>query len=483
MSTDDPKLQPPQPAPQTIAVGETDAAPVDTVAPTWRTKMKNFYNKKPIQWFLIICIAANYIMSAFQATSWARDSESLANKLKLTELVLLIFFSVDLVFCLIMVPIKEFFTDFWYTFDFVIIVANWPAYYLTTTTATFLRVIRTIRIIKIQKKLKQLVEAILLSLPQVSWVIFLCLMIMGLYAVLGVELLREANPEGRFYNISSTFFLLFQMSTYDDWGRIAMDTMSNAKYASVYFISYIFLAGFIVLNLFTALFFESMQRVNSDRRKAKAEAEKKKKLLEEEAKKKELEAAGGGIEMEAKATGLLSPSLPIPGDTTDTASAGVLSPAASGRIVAPVISARGQPTTGRNGGKGDTMTLPPFPYKSELAQLVGVFLQRKKPVGEGGKKKKPEPAEVRHREMMTLLALLLEKTSRLDARLQNIEKNRRAGLDDDEGDSEEEEEEDEDEGDSGNETGEAAAAAAGTNSAPTSGRPTAATATAASKKK
>lgn len=90
------------------------------------------------------------------------------------------------------------------------------------------------------------------------------IMLMGLYSIIGVQIFREQFP-GYFGNLSKSMYTLFQIMTLESWSEgISRPVMAKYPLAWLYFMSYVIFTTFLILNIFTAVFLESMQAVSEE---------------------------------------------------------------------------------------------------------------------------------------------------------------------------------------------------------------------------
>lgn len=143
-----------------------------------------------------------------------------------------------------------FFRDPWSLFDlFVIGIALVPA------TGAFsvlraLRILRVLRLITVVPSLRRVVAGLITALPGMGSIMLLLLLIFYVFSVMAAKLFGATNPE-LFGNLGTAAYTLFQVMTFDDWSAgIVKPLMQEHPYAAVFFIVFILLSSFMVLNLF-----------------------------------------------------------------------------------------------------------------------------------------------------------------------------------------------------------------------------------------
>jgi voltage-gated sodium channel len=147
---------------------------------------------------------------------------------------------------------KSFFKDGWNNFDFILVAISWvPTGGVFSSFRAFrvLRALRALRLITRMQKLRLIVQAIIESVPNVAWASVLLMLIFYIFAIMGTTMYTEASPE-YFGSIGKSMYTLFQIMTLDDWStEIVRPICEIHPFAWVYFISFILVSAFVVLNV------------------------------------------------------------------------------------------------------------------------------------------------------------------------------------------------------------------------------------------
>jgi voltage-gated sodium channel len=174
-----------------------------------------------------------------------------------------------------------FFRDPWSVFDFIVIgIALVPA------TETFsvlrsLRVLRVLRLITGVPTLRRVVAGLLAALPGMGSIVFLIGLIYYVFGVMATKLFGETNSD-LFGTLADSLFTLFTVMTLEGWvNDVAKPVMEKHPYAWVFFISYIVVTTFMVLNLFIGVVVNAMQEEASKAEAVEREAERE--MIQEEA--------------------------------------------------------------------------------------------------------------------------------------------------------------------------------------------------------
>ena len=160
----------------------------------------------------------------------------------------------------------RFFRGGWNWFDLIVVgIALVPASGPLSVLRA-LRVLRVLRLISVVPAMRGVVEALLRSLPGMSAIVALLLLVFYVFAVMGTKLFGAEHAE-QFGTLGATAMTLFQLMTLDGWsGEIVRPVMDEHPGALLYFLPFILVSTFVVLNLFIALIVESMTRLTAEER-------------------------------------------------------------------------------------------------------------------------------------------------------------------------------------------------------------------------
>lgn len=122
-----------------------------------------------------------------------------------------------------------------------------------------LRVLRVLRLISINPNMRRVVEALLSSLPGMSSIAMLLGLVFYVAAVMATQLFGAAFPEW-FGSLGASLYTLFQVMTLESWSMgIVRPVMEQFPLAWMYFLPFILIATFMMLNLFIAVVVNAMQ--------------------------------------------------------------------------------------------------------------------------------------------------------------------------------------------------------------------------------
>ena len=155
---------------------------------------------------------------------------------------------------------RLYFGDGWNLFDFSVIVFSLiPATGEFALVARLIRVLRVLRLVSAVPQLRLVVATLVRSIPSMGHVILLMSVIFYIYAVTGFHLFGEADPE-HWGTLRASLLTLFQIVTLEGWVDIMDAVMDLHRLVWVYFVSFILIGTFVVLNLFIAVVINNLEQ-------------------------------------------------------------------------------------------------------------------------------------------------------------------------------------------------------------------------------
>ncbi len=153
----------------------------------------------------------------------------------------------------------RFFRDPWSLFDFAVV-----AIALVPAAGPFqvlraLRILRVLRLISVMPALRRVVGGLIAALPGMSSIVVLMAMLFYVAAVMATNLFGEAFPDW-FGHLGASLYTLFQVMTLESWSMgIVRPVMEAYPYAWMFFVPFILLSTYAVLNLFIGVIVAAMQ--------------------------------------------------------------------------------------------------------------------------------------------------------------------------------------------------------------------------------
>ena len=166
----------------------------------------------------------------------------------------------------------RFFRSGWNVFDFLIVgIALMPATHGLSVLRA-LRILRVLRVISAAPRLRHVVEGFVTALPGMGSVFLLMGIIFYIGAVMATKLFGASFPEW-FGTLGASFYSLFQIMTLESWSMgIVRPVMDVYPYAWLFFVPFIMVTTFAVVNLLVGLIVNSMQDAHAEESNAATDA-------------------------------------------------------------------------------------------------------------------------------------------------------------------------------------------------------------------
>ena len=154
---------------------------------------------------------------------------------------------------------RAFFKDPWSLFDFTVVAIALVPSSSQFSVLRALRVLRVLRLFSMVPQMRRVVGALLSAIPGLSTIIMVLLLIFYVFAVIATNLFGQQYTDW-FGSIGSSMYTLFQVMTLESWSMgIVRPLMQTHPYAWAFFIPFILIATFTILNLFIAIIVNAMQ--------------------------------------------------------------------------------------------------------------------------------------------------------------------------------------------------------------------------------
>lgn len=156
-----------------------------------------------------------------------------------------------------------FFKDGWNVFDFIIVaIALLPSTGPLAVLRT-LRIFRVLRLLSVVPTMRRVTQALLTAIPGILSVGSIILLIFYVSSVLTTNYFGGAFGDW-FGNIGRSMFTLFQIMTLESWSMgIVRPVMVQFPFAWIFFVVFILITSFAVLNLFIGIIVDAMARLDS----------------------------------------------------------------------------------------------------------------------------------------------------------------------------------------------------------------------------
>jgi voltage-gated sodium channel len=156
----------------------------------------------------------------------------------------------------------QFFKDPWSLFDFFVVAIS-----LVPASAGFeifrvLRVLRLFRLVTIVPQMRKIVMALLGTIPGMASIAALMTLFFYIFAIMATNLYGSTHPEW-FGTLGESFYTLFQIMTLESWSMgIVRPIMETHPLAWIFFVPFIFVVTFVMINLIVAVVVDAMNALS-----------------------------------------------------------------------------------------------------------------------------------------------------------------------------------------------------------------------------
>ena len=278
-----------------------------------KTRLVAFWTIRS-RWFEPAVLGLIVFNTALMAMDGYGISDSTKAFIEDGNTVCTIFFCFEAAIKIYALSASEYFQDSWNIFDFFVAIVSLVAILAellvsssNVPSPSMLRALRTVRVLRIVRAVKgfrglrMLFTTLILSLPALANIMSIFLIVLCLYAILGMQIFGDVaageilNSGGlvSFCSFPSAFLLMMRCATGESWNTIMHDCMitpesrdafdrprctveagdcGNPVASVAYFVSFQVLSSFVILNMMIALILEEYSRsVNREKHKVNAE--------------------------------------------------------------------------------------------------------------------------------------------------------------------------------------------------------------------
>lgn len=205
--------------------------------------------------FIIFVISLNAIVVGLETVPSAMAVGDRA--IKIIDSVALTIFVIELLLKLYVYRI-DFFRNGWRIFDFAIVTSALIPGGNQFSVLRALRILRALRLMSSLPSMRNVITALFKAVPGMATVIFMLALLFYVFAVMATNLFGQVFPDW-FGHLGLSLFSLFQIMTLESWSMgIVRPVMDVYPYAWAFFVPFILLTSFIVLNLFIGAIVSAM---------------------------------------------------------------------------------------------------------------------------------------------------------------------------------------------------------------------------------
>jgi voltage-gated sodium channel len=245
--------------------------------------LKKVVDHKAFQGFILFIIVFNSVVMGIETISGLPDKVVLV--LGLFNNVCLWIFIIEMLLKFLAYGM-DYFKDPWNWFDMVIIGTS------LISALPFMAALRAFRVLRVLRSLKALrsmrlvssihhlqiiLVAIVRSVPSILWTGLLMILIYYIFALIGVNLFGQAFPDW-FGTVGKAMYTLFQVMTLESWSMgISRPVMEVYSAAWLYFVPFVLISSFIVMNVVVGIVVNSISEVTAEDTKKGTDEEEEEK--------------------------------------------------------------------------------------------------------------------------------------------------------------------------------------------------------------
>ena len=246
-----------------------------------REKLRRFVEDERFQRFIIALIVFNALTLGVETSETVRGA--IGGLLRAIDRTVLAVFTVEVALRLYAQGPRRFFRDPWSVFDFLIVGVSLLPASGPLTVLRALRILRALRLISAVPRMRAVVQGLLGAIPGVGAIMALLGLVYYVAAVMTTKMFGADFPE-LFGHLGRSLFTLFQIMTLEGWvDGVVKPVMEIHPYAWLFFIPFILLVTFTILNLFIAVIVGAMQAEHDklEAQEAEAAQDERRLILEE----------------------------------------------------------------------------------------------------------------------------------------------------------------------------------------------------------
>jgi voltage-gated sodium channel len=233
-----------------------------------RARLADFLERPRFQNFILAVIVFNAIILGLETSQ--RAMAVAGELLILLDTLALSIFVVEIGLKLLAYRVG-FFRSGWNIFDFLIVAISLAPASEGFAVLRALRILRVLRAVSLVPSLRRVVEGLINALPGMGSVFMLMSLIFYIGAVMATKLFGASHPEW-FGTVGASAYSLFQIMTLESWSMgIVRPVMEVYPWAWAFFVPFILVTTFAVVNLVVGLVVNSMQDAHAEESNAQTE--------------------------------------------------------------------------------------------------------------------------------------------------------------------------------------------------------------------
>ncbi|MGB6221118.1 ion transporter [Haloferula sp.] len=225
-----------------------------------RLRLAEWIDGSRMQMVVVVVILINAVILGFETS--AAMMERHGTILRMIDKACLVFFILELAIKIFAYR-RLFWRNGWNIFDLLVVgIALVPGIGPWSVLRS-LRVLRVLRLLTVIPQLRRVVAAFLHAIPGLLGVVAVMAIFFYTAGVLATGLFGESHPQW-FGSLGHSLYSLFQIMTLESWSMgIVRPVMEVHPWAWAFFVPFIIIATFTILNLFIGIIVSTMQELST----------------------------------------------------------------------------------------------------------------------------------------------------------------------------------------------------------------------------
>ncbi|EDV27941.1 uncharacterized protein TRIADDRAFT_53006 [Trichoplax adhaerens] len=256
-------------------------------------KVWRIVTSTPFEFIIMVLIIVNTIVLMMEYNGQSKDYKDMLQIINITVTIL---FTVEMLLKVIAFSPRNFIKEWWNIFDLIVVIGSWTDIIITyasingtsTVSISFFRLFRAGRLIKLLRKgytIRVLLWTFLKSFQALPYVGLLIGMLFFISAVLGMQLFGQIQSDpttaifryNNFQTFTGALIVLVRCSTGENWPEVMLACLPGRAKCSTkfpdcgsyvaypYFVIFVFLSTFLMLNLFVAVIMDNFKYLTRDK--------------------------------------------------------------------------------------------------------------------------------------------------------------------------------------------------------------------------
>ncbi|WP_435640471.1 ion transporter [Micavibrio aeruginosavorus] len=222
-------------------------------------------NSRVFNRFIIAVILVNAVMLGLETDDAIMAAHG--PLLHMLDRVIIGIFVVELAMKLVLWR-GSFFRNGWNVFDFIVVAISLLPMIAMFSVLRVFRVFRVFRLISVVPQMRRVVSALLRAIPGMASILAVLLVVFYVAAVMATQIFGHTDDpvlENLFGSIGASMYTLFQLMTLEGWSEnIAAPTLVHYPWSWVFFVGFIVVTTFAVLNLFIGIIVDAMNMIHDE---------------------------------------------------------------------------------------------------------------------------------------------------------------------------------------------------------------------------